>query len=655
MAIKKLSMVNIVCRRNGLDELIRDLILIGKCEFIDTFLEINEGEFNIGISKEHADEILDMEDIVPIKENKEIKQYTQKLEQTLQDMKYEPKIKTKYMHGEHHFEKIKKEIDQLCDDYASQTEDIRRLTENIHTLEELKPLDYMKNIDVDFSKLINLHHFTMKFGYLTREKARKIAQNYENIKAIVLHVGSSEEKEFYMILTPKSLDVEMGRILRSTNFMEIAIPESYLDVPSKMLDQIHEDLHAYKQQLKEVLETAKHKLHAQSEAIDILYSKLIMEGKIDTIRVKVGATANFAYLSAWVPSEKQDHFEEAFAKHPDILVSYKTAEEVSPLIPVPTRMENNFFFQPFETLVNMYGTPSHNEIDPTAFMGIAYVLLFGAMFGDLGQGLILVLAGLLLKKKVAPEFCGILTRIGVGSMLFGVLYDSFFGYEEVISKFLPGLYYLRPIENINLILELAIGVGIFLLYVSFVYSIINKLRIGDIEEGVFGRNGLNGAFLMTFLILLVLNLGFKIVILPNLMLYIAIIISLALLVIKLPLTNLIKYGKFGFRLEDESDGYYIESGFDVLETLLSTLSNSTSFIRVGAFALNHVGLFIAFQTLADLIGNTGGNIFMFFLGNAIIIGLEGLIVFIQGLRLFYYEIFSKYYSGDGVPYMPDKL
>ncbi len=99
----------------------------------------------------------------------------------------------------------------------------------------------------------------------------------------------------------------------------------------------------------------------------------------------------------------------------------------------------------------------------------------------------------------------------------------------------------------------------------------------------------------------------------------------------------------------------MESGFDLLETFLSMLSNTVSFIRVGAFALNHVGLFIAFHTMASLIGSTFGNISMFFLGNIIIIVLEGLIVFIQGLRLMYYEIFSKYYIGDGYKFKPSGL
>jgi V/A-type H+-transporting ATPase subunit I len=109
-------------------------------------------------------------------------------------------------------------------------------------------------------------------------------------------------------------------------------------------------------------------------------------------------------------------------------------------------------------------------------------------------------------------------------------------------------------------------------------------------------------------------------------------------------------------LYDHSPGeYYTESIFDVIETFLSLISNSLSFIRVGAFALNHVGLFIAFHTMANIIGNVFGDVSMFIIGNLLVIFLEGLIVFIQGLRLVYYEIFSKYYIGDGKAFEPVKL
>ena len=108
------------------------------------------------------------------------------------------------------------------------------------------------------------------------------------------------------------------------------------------------------------------------------------------------------------------------------------------------------------------------------------------------------------------------------------------------------------------------------------------------------------------------------------------------------------------KIETE-DGYYIGAVFGLLETILSVVSNIISFIRVGAFAINHVGLFIAFKTIGQMIGTTSANIIALIVGNIIIIGLEGLIVFIQSLRLEYYEMFSKYYTGDGYEFVPTTI
>ncbi len=653
MAIKKLAMANVVCHRDGLDEIIRDLILLEKCEFIDTFIEINEGEFNIGISEENADEILDMEDIVPLKENKEIKQVIQKLDLTLMSLNYRPEVTKKHMRGEQNFVRLKEEVDALGSYFANLTDEVNQITQRLEKLKELKVIECIKNIDIDFEELVNLSYFTTKFGFLTREKAKRISQNYEHIKAIVLHVGTFEEKEVYIILSPKSLDAEMGRILRSTDFVEIKLGDTFLGTPKSMVEKNKSEMAKNLKRLIEIQELTKKDIKARSESIDILYSKLIMESRIDQIRTKVAVTENFAYLSAWIPEAFKDKLDSVLERTSEILVSYKNSNEVSSNIPVPTFLKNNAFFKPFEMLVNMYGVPNHNESDPTMFFGLAYTFMFGAMFGDLGQGIVIILAGLLLRKKVNADFAGILTRIGIGSMAFGILYDSFFGYEHLISKVLPLPIYIRPIDNINLMLILSIIAGLVLVYISYGFSIVNKLRLGDLEEGVFGRNGINGVVLLTSILLLVYERVMQATFVPDLLMYGIIGISVLLLLIKQPLTNAIHKEE---RLYDEDAGsYYIESGFDLLETFLSILSNTASFIRIGAFALNHVGLFIAFHTLAEMIGSTGGNILMFFIGNLVIIALEGLVVFIQGLRLFYYELFSKYYTGEGILFSPDKI
>jgi V/A-type H+-transporting ATPase subunit I len=218
--------------------------------------------------------------------------------------------------------------------------------------------------------------------------------------------------------------------------------------------------------------------------------------------------------------------------------------------------------------------------------------------------------------------------------------------NEAVSE----VFFLRPIENINTILVASIAIGIFLLLVSFGYSIYNKLKIKDLKEGVFGRNGVAGLVLyLSVLGIAASKLHDQFAGYAGILTLLA-VTSVGLIIVREPLANAVR----GHRpLYHETAGaYYVESGFDILETFLSMLSNSVSFIRVGAFALNHVGLFVAFHTMASIIGTLAGDVSMFIIGNVIIICLEGLIVFIQGLRLVYYELFSKYYTGEGVPFSP---
>jgi len=127
------------------------------------------------------------------------------------------------------------------------------------------------------------------------------------------------------------------------------------------------------------------------------------------------------------------------------------------------------------------------------------------------------------------------------------------------------------------------------------------------------------------------------------------VVLIFLVLFREPIANTIRHRK----LYDTTAGdYYVEAGFGLFEMLLGMLSNTLSFIRVGAFALTHVGLFMAFETLAKMVGGGFGGIIVLLIGNILIIVLEGLIDFIQCLRLQFYELFSKYYTGDGNEFMP---
>lgn len=315
----------------------------------------------------------------------------------------------------------------------------------------------------------------------------------------------------------------------------------------------------------------------------------------------------------------------------------------------PTKMKNNWLFKPFETLVKLYGVPSFNELDPTPFLSITYMFCFGFMFGDVGQGLILAVAGFILGKR-GVELGKVLFRLGICSTFFGFMYGSFFGFEEVIHA-----VWLRPFEEINSILFVAIGIGIGMLFVAYVYSIINKLKKHEIKEGIFGKNGICGFVLYASLLAIVgINAaGFEVAKVLTPILGVLAVLLVFVVLIREPLSN---YLQKNDHLYDESPAdYYVESGFELFEMLLGMFSNTVSFIRIGAFALVHVGLFMAFQTLAVMAQNGVISVGILILANVFIIGLETLIVSIQALRLQFYELFSKYYTGDGVEFRPVDL
>ena len=279
-------------------------------------------------------------------------------------------------------------------------------------------------------------------------------------------------------------------------------------------------------------------------------------------------------------------------------------------------------------------------------------MMFGMMFGDIGQGLIYLLAGILIAKK-SKAIGEIAIRVGISSTAFGFVYGSLFGLEQEELPWLPSLIG-KPLDPKNIMPILLAGVvfGVVVLSVSYVIGILNRLKKKDIEEGIFGKNGLMGyIFFMSFIMIAVaitkvINIAVEI---PVTIL----LVSLLIMILKQPITHLI-IGKRPL-VHGGIGAYLTESIFEGIETILGTLSNAISFMRVGAFALSHAGLSLAFIVMSNMSSNIIVRIFILLLGNILILSLEGLVVLIQCLRLEYYEMFSKYFVGDGLEYKPVKI
>lgn len=537
--------------------------------------------------------------------------------------------------------------------------DLEAIGQKKSKVSELKLLDQRLGYitkDIDFSTLDKLNYFEYEIGMLSRDNRVHIRKNYENISALIFEVGEIEDsrEDIYIVFYLSEFKDETQKILKSLNWSKLDIQVNLVGNVESTRKDLASKISVLEKQIERLEKDVFENKEETNLLLDRIYSRLQLELKIYALKEQIFRGNNVFVLSAWIKARDYDVLEEHIASVTDKYVMLsKDPKELGDSVMPPTELKNNWFFKPFEMIVKLYGLPTYNEIDPTPFLAITFCLMFGIMFGDVGQGAVYFLAGVFLAKKM-PTPAGILKRLGATSVIFGFVYGSIFGLEEIPVIKDIALVHGGPLNTTNIMPILVAGVafGVAVLTVSFVIGIINCLRRRDIEGALFGKNGVAGyLFFMGFIctaLCIVKAIPVSVVV-P----VVVMVLMMTIMVLKEPLAHLVEGEKE--LIKGETSAYFVESGFEGFETLLSTLSNSISFIRVGAFALNHAGLFLAFSVMASLVPYIWLKILIIILGNILILTLEGLVVFIQGLRLQYYEMFSKYFGGDGIPYTPLKI
>ena len=286
-------------------------------------------------------------------------------------------------------------------------------------------------------------------------------------------------------------------------------------------------------------------------------------------------------------------------------------------------------------------------------MAITYTILFGIMFADLGQGIVLAVAGYIMWKWKRMDVGKILIPCGISGALFGCVFGSVFGYEHVLDPVYRILGFSeKPIdvmESATTLLAFSIGIGVVLILIAMVSNVYSSLKRRDYGSAIFGHNGLAGLLFYGSI------LGFAAVALtgssfPTLPIVLfGMVLPVILIFFKEPLGKLVAR-KEDWKPEKWGD-YVLENVFELFEVILSYLTNTVSFLRVGAFVLVHAGMMMVFFSLAEILPGPV-SIIMIVFGNAFVTVLEGLLVSIQVLRLEFYEMFSRFYIGEGHPFEP---
>ena len=320
----------------------------------------------------------------------------------------------------------------------------------------------------------------------------------------------------------------------------------------------------------------------------------------------------------------------------------------------PTKLKNPRIFKPFEMFIRMYGLPNYQEFDPTIFVAVTYSIIFGAMFGDVGQGLCLFIGGMLLYKFKKMNLAAIVGSCGIFSTIFGFCFGSVFGFEDVIEPL-----WLRPTEamttlpfigNLNTVFVVAVALGMGLVILMMVFHIINSLRAKQLGEALFDTNGVAGLVFYGAVAAVVVLYMTGNALPAGIVLVVMFVVPLLVIACKEPLTN--KLNKKKELIEGGKGMFVVQAFFEMFEVLLSYFSNTLSFVRIGAFAVSHAAMMQVVMMLAGAENGGTPNIIVVIIGNLIVLGMEGLIVGIQGLRLQYYEFFSRFYKGDGREFKP---
>lgn len=490
--------------------------------------------------------------------------------------------------------------------------------------EDLIALDKLRAYG--FEVLNNLSYFQVSFGRIPINSAKKLEMfDIDNMIYEILYKNG----QYYWILCITGQKYKEGtkNLLHSLFFEPIEIPK----VDDKKI--IEEN--------KEVLSKIYCYLKRRVEIYDLY--KYVMQKDDDFI------------VTGFVVANELDNLQKLL-DDPLIKIKVLDLNENERLTP-PTKLSNGIFSKPFEMFVDMYGTPHYGDIDPTMIVSITYCILFGIMFGDLGQGLVLFLGGYYFYKYKKMQLGGIVQRLGVFSMIFGVIYGSVFGNEELLTPLYTELlgFSHKPIHVLDPnfampLLIFACGLGFVFILMSISINIYLNIKRKQYVEAICSPNGVAGMiFYAGIVIMFVLEmtsqqlLGYQVKAFNLISDIFIIIIPLVLIMFKHPIEKFVKKEKItphaGWA------GFIVENIFEMFEVLLSFVTNTMSYLRVGGFVLSHAGMMLVVMTLNEMTGRYG--IFVLIIGNIFVIGLEGLIVGIQTLRLEYYEMFSRYFRSGG--------
>jgi len=570
------------------------------------------------------------------------------------------------------------EVRSLLDEHDK----IKKELDESNTL--LNAIKVVSNINIELDKLNRLKRFYAAMFVVNNKDLEEIRRSLEG--ATILNIPLDELNTALMIISIKSDSERIVKVLRSFDRQPFAIPNELPQTPNESFALLSEKTSKLSKR-KEELESniIKIKGNIRTKLLSLHESSRVIKDMLEVMRKPAG-TKSFAIIQGYIPANMEDKLRRLTSKW--VCITKDATNDDNP----PVLLSNAKYINTFEAITEVQGIPQHKEIDPTPIIAFVWPVFYGLMFGDLGHGILLFLLGMLFRVRGLGNlrrWGTLVAASGIGSIVAGLGTGEFFGFhiEEfsilhaifapLIEAHIIGLISVSELtfEQVAKILEISIAIGIGHIAMAFILKIIKNFKEGNkIEGSMISIPTLIMYGSVVSLILAAIGANYDVIgmfgvtervhnepvpwITPIAGEWVTVeLVAKAAVPILFACMAIIIIGHIKEENRLKHEGKHEEGAGTVgivmevvLIKLIEMLSNTISYSRIAIMLLVHAILLVTvnhgFESLMEG-GNIGGAITMIAGGNIGIMMIEGLIVYIQTIRLHLYEWFPKWYHGSG--------
>jgi len=561
---------------------------------------------------------------------------------------------------------------------------INRSLEEYRTLKDA--LKVVNKLNVDLSNFGLMNHFYANLFVINSSDYGEIERTLENIP-IFKYDLESKEKLAIIIISDSDDSVKILKVMRSFNSNPFSIPKGFPQIPSEAYSLAESKIKELSDKQKSISkEISAITRKVRGEILSIHENSFVVKEVLETLR-KPGGTKNFAVIQGFIPKKMEKKFKQITNQWTSITEEIKD-QEIS--TEPPTHLDNPRWVKTFEVITDSQGIPKRGEFDPTWMIALMWPIFYGLMFADLGHGLLLMGLGLLFKFKGQGNLSrwGMLLAISGGAgAIAGIFQGEMFGFHlEHLVVFESLLHEGGPLHSIDwligaisvaeltfeqviMILKVSIFLGVVHLGWAFILRIHNYWRTGDKDTMIFEAIPNLFMWLGVFAVMMgaigsgydVMNMYSKIhteavpwiTVIVGDWAVVWLVVRIAVIVIIASMVMMIIGGLKHNKKHPDAGGDMVSVIMEVfLGKSIECLAHTISYARIGIMLLVHAALLLTVNKAYESMGGLDSpTALVLIVGGQIgIMMIEGLIVYIQSLRLHLYEFFTKWYYGGSQPF-----